>query len=167
MGTLYERCGLIVSVERGRGRTRQGEIICFPILKERHEYGLRRDLARLVQFEEENKAACCIEPIHPPMDVIRMIRHEGQTCFPVISALIHAPTLRYDGSILQTPGFDERTGLLFEPKGVEFLPVPEKPTKADAEAALRYSCMSCASFRSRGGKAKKTHHTRSPWPSYF
>ncbi|MFZ3327555.1 MAG: hypothetical protein WA231_17470, partial [Methylocella sp.] len=136
MGTLYERMGIIVNVARGRGRTRQGEIICFPVLKERNEYGLRRDLARVVQFTEENKLMGGVEPIHPPMDLIRMLKNEGQTSFPVISALIHTPTLRHDGSILQTPGFDERTGLLFEPQGVDFLPVLERPTKADAEDAL-------------------------------
>ena len=35
-----------------------------------------------------------------------------------------------------TPGFDEFTGILFDPLGVKFPPVPDKPTKAQAEAAL-------------------------------
>ena len=134
-GGVYERLGIIIGLGLGRGRTRRGEVIDYPALQERNEYGLRRDLARCVQFESENKKGE-MKPCHPPMDLIRMLKHEGQTRLPVISGLLTAPTLRADGSILQEPGFDERTGLLFEPKGVEFLPVPDNPTKEEARAAL-------------------------------
>ena len=65
-----------------------------------------------------------------------MIKQAGQIRLPVISGLIHTPTLRSDGSILQTPGFDERTGLFFDPRGVKFLPVLEAPTKEQAKEAL-------------------------------
>jgi hypothetical protein len=137
LGTLYERMGIIVSVARGRGRDRDGNIICFPMLKERNEYGLRRDLARCVQFTEEDKMTGGIVSIHPPMDVVRMLKSEGQTRLPVIAAMIHTPTLFHDGTILQKPGFDDKSGFLFDPKGVTFLPVMERPTKADAKQALQ------------------------------
>jgi putative DNA primase/helicase len=88
------------------------------------------------------------------MDLIRVLRNEGQTIFPVISALIHTPTLRHDGSILQTPGFDESTGLLFEPQGAAFLPVPEQPTKADAEAALNVLLYPLREFPFEGRKGE-------------
>ena len=37
---------------------------------------------------------------------------------------------------MDEPGYDDRTGLLYDPRGVEFLPIPAKPTKEDALVAL-------------------------------
>ncbi len=47
-----------------------------------------------------------------------------------------APTLRYDGSILQVPGYDKPTAIFFEPNGVTFPVIPDRPTKAEALVAL-------------------------------
>ncbi len=55
---------------------------------------------------------------------------------PILRAVVEAPTLRPDGSILQTPGYDEITGLFFDSGGIEFEPVPENPTIDDALSAL-------------------------------
>lgn len=51
-----------------------------------------------------------------------------------IDGVVEAPTIRPDGSILDTPGYDESTGLVYIPNG-EFLPIPDRPTLADAQAA--------------------------------
>lgn len=51
---------------------------------------------------------------------------------PHLAGIIEAPTLRSDGSILDKPGYDEQTGLLFHQGNTEFLPVPEAPTRDDA-----------------------------------
>jgi hypothetical protein len=56
---------------------------------------------------------------------------------PWLYGIIEAPTIRPDGTMLDQPGYDRATGLLFDPGGVEFLPVPEKPTREQAEEALR------------------------------
>jgi len=55
---------------------------------------------------------------------------------PVLVGIINAPMLRADGSILDRPGYDARTGLLFRSDGVVFDAVPDRPTKQDAERAL-------------------------------
>jgi putative DNA primase/helicase len=54
----------------------------------------------------------------------------------VLLGVVTAPTLRHDGSILQRPGYDESSRTVFEPNGVSFPPIPERPTKQDALAAL-------------------------------
>ena len=65
-----------------------------------------------------------------------LAKPDGWT-LPVLVGIIYCPTLRPDGTILDTYGYDPATGLYFMPtSGVEFLPVPETPTKADAKAAL-------------------------------
>jgi putative DNA primase/helicase len=53
-----------------------------------------------------------------------------------LTGVIHAPTLRHDGSILETPGYDIPTGLLYDPLGQVYPAIPQSPTKADAVAAL-------------------------------
>jgi putative DNA primase/helicase len=44
--------------------------------------------------------------------------------------------LRQDGTVLDTPGYDARTGLFYEPGTTEFPAIPAAPTRAEAEAAL-------------------------------
>ena len=55
--------------------------------------------------------------------------------FEQLESVIEAPTMRADGSILEVPGFDEATGLLYAP-GADFPPVPAAPTPEDVTAAL-------------------------------
>ena len=44
--------------------------------------------------------------------------------------------IRADGSMLDKPGYDRRTGLLFRPDGVAFQRIPDRPTREQAERAL-------------------------------
>lgn len=65
-----------------------------------------------------------------------LLARAGAWSFPVLRGIVTAPTLRADGSILQVPGYDATSGLIFEPGGCEFPPVPERPTRDEAVAAL-------------------------------
>jgi len=65
-----------------------------------------------------------------------LLARAGQWSFPVLRGIVTAPTLREDGSILQVPGYDAASGLIFEPGGATFPPVPESPTRNEAVAAL-------------------------------
>jgi putative DNA primase/helicase len=64
-----------------------------------------------------------------------LLANAGGWPFPPIVAVIEAPTLRLDGSVLQDPGYDAATGLYFDP-AIGFPPVPEGPTRDDALEAL-------------------------------
>lgn len=55
---------------------------------------------------------------------------------PVLRALTNHPTIRPDGSVLQAPGFDAATGLLYRPDAA-FPRVPDAPSMDDAKAALK------------------------------
>jgi putative DNA primase/helicase len=55
---------------------------------------------------------------------------------PVLSGVVNCPTLRADGSVIDTPGFDKSTGLLFAPEGTSYPPIPRCPNKDDAFRAL-------------------------------
>ncbi len=57
---------------------------------------------------------------------------------PVLAGLIDCPTLRPDGSILDAPGYDTATGLLFDPQGAAFPRLTPEPDKNEATLALGY-----------------------------
>lgn len=64
------------------------------------------------------------------------LARDGLWRLPRLAGVIHAPTLRHDGSVLDHPGYDEATGLLLEPLGDVFPPVPGEPDQEDAAEAL-------------------------------
>jgi hypothetical protein len=61
----------------------------------------------------------------------------GRWRLPVLTGLLDSPTLRADGSILDQPGYDAATGLLYDPRGSHYPPIPGRPTKATAQDALK------------------------------
>ena len=68
------------------------------------------------------------QPAHPPAWAIEGLANLG--VWPGIRPLegiVEAPTLRPDGSLLDTPGYDPATGLWFEPEET-FPAIPERPT---------------------------------------
>ncbi len=75
------------------------------------------------------------ETIRAPLDLARHLMARGEWKFPVLAGMIETPTLRRDGSILQTEGYDPSSQLYFDANGVTFPPIPEKPSRADAIAA--------------------------------
>jgi hypothetical protein len=62
------------------------------------------------------------------------LAREGQWRLPVLTGIINCPTVRSDGSILDLPGYDPQTGLLFDPQDTRFPLLPREP---DREVALR------------------------------
>lgn len=66
------------------------------------------------------------------------LAREGQWRLPVLTGIINCPTLRADGSILDLPGYDAQTGLLFDPQDVRFPALPRDPDQATALRALAF-----------------------------
>lgn len=56
---------------------------------------------------------------------------------PPLMSLVTAPTLRPDGTVLQTPGYDAATGLYYAPNG-DVPPVPEVPDVVDIQRARNF-----------------------------
>ena len=56
---------------------------------------------------------------------------------PILNAIIYAPTLRPDGSVVDQPGYDPKTGVYasFEPD--RFLPIDPMPNRNDAIQAIK------------------------------
>ena len=64
------------------------------------------------------------------------LAREGEWNLPVLTGLINRPTLRSDGSILDQPGYDGATGLLFDPENDRFPQVSGEPGRLEALEAL-------------------------------
>ncbi|HEY2229772.1 MAG TPA: DNA-primase RepB domain-containing protein [Xanthobacteraceae bacterium] len=72
----------------------------------------------------------------PPVQLVRMLlSRDKRWAFPRVSGIITTPTLRPDGSLLSTPGYDPRSELYLVP-GLQLPPVPERPTRDQAAASL-------------------------------
>jgi hypothetical protein len=87
--------------------------------------------------EKETKDGVKVVPIRPPgwlIDVVYRRGSYGGAVQPLID-IIESPTIRVDGSIFQTPGYDRQTGLILR-SSTSFPPVPESPTQSDAKNAL-------------------------------
>ena len=72
----------------------------------------------------------------PPWTIDTLIARPSWT-FPPLEGIICAPTIRPDGSILATPGYDPDTGLYLSIDQDTFPPILERPTIDDARQALR------------------------------
>jgi hypothetical protein len=54
-----------------------------------------------------------------------------------LNGVTHTPTIRPDGSILDEPGYDDETGLLYLPDDSVDMPlIPDSPTAAEIDAAV-------------------------------
>jgi len=131
--TLFQRGGRIVQVQT-REREKDGTLI--PGIYALSRATLREHLASSAAWlqNHEKKGLVCV---HPPMWAVDAVHDRG--CWPGLRHLARVartPTLRADGSILQTPGYDtasEQLVLLDR----DYPPVPERPTQEDARQAAR------------------------------
>jgi putative DNA primase/helicase len=78
------------------------------------------------------------KPINPPEEVARgILAGQDGWLFPSVAGVITSPTLRPDGSILATEGYDPTTKL-YVAKIPKMPPIPATLTKEDAARALSY-----------------------------
>lgn len=78
------------------------------------------------------------KPTDAPKAVVdTYLARVGRWNCPALTGIIESPTLRPDGSILDKPGYDPKTGLIFDPGATSFEPIPENPTLEDARSAVQ------------------------------
>jgi hypothetical protein len=134
---VYQRAHRLSRILRGapapRWLRRAAEA---PVIVEADAAWLRQLAQRAATWERFDKRAKEWQPILPPREVIETLIALQEWLFPPLYGVIEAPTLRPDGSVLTTPGYDPETYLYLEPS-CPFLAIPETPTSEDAVAALR------------------------------
>ena len=92
------------------------------------------EIATFMKFDGRSSAWRAIDA---PFDTFRTWLAQGTwDGLREVDAIMRAPFVRYDGSICDTPGYDEASLALYAP-GEPFPAIPEAPTKDDAHAALQ------------------------------
>ena len=76
------------------------------------------------------KAVSC-----PALVARSVLARHGEWPFPQIRAVVSLPTMRSDGTIINTRGFDRQSGILFESDRT-WPEIPERPDRAAAVTAL-------------------------------
>lgn len=146
---LYQRGGQIVRPVRGElvdaaHATKAPATILHPLNK----HGLVEALTQAADWvkpDGRRRPDGQVGRVNCPMNVAETLLARGQWRLRRLTAIIDAPTLRADGSVLDAPGYDQETGLLLE-CGAQFGAVPESPTHADAHAALKRLSALVAAF---------------------
>lgn len=137
---VYQRSGSLVRVIRTeslsiRGLERpQGALLICPLDA---AYLQGRMTGAATWLKEDARRADLVTCDAPVRIAEVLLSSHGDWKAPALIGTIEAPTLRPDGSILETPGYDSSTGLLYDPGETVFPTIPESPSPSDAQAALR------------------------------
>lgn len=96
---------------------------------------ITQSVSLITETESEDEVE--VKPTRPPGWLIDAVYRRGSYGGAVrpLSGIVESPTIRVDGSIVQTPGYDPQTGLIFRPSA-DFPAVPDETTKDDAAKAL-------------------------------
>ena len=133
---LYQRGGLIVATGFAKMQTWDGKTIIGQVIEDRGDYALIEDAEAVAKFVKLDRRGN-LRPAPAPMALIRTLKdRKHRLKFPVLVALVNCPSISADGKLLDQPGFDPATGVLYDPLGVEFPRVGDMPSKRMAEAAL-------------------------------
>ena len=101
-------------------------------------YGLAELLSQVARWERYDARSEEWVTIDAPLKIATtMMQRSGLWRLPILSGIISAPTLRADGSLLQTPGYDKATGLILDTQGASYPPILDRPSQAEARAALK------------------------------
>lgn len=101
------------------------------------QHSLAQKLGSHVQYWSYNARGAQVFRDPPPELSKRLLSLGGQRGLKPLKAIITAPTLRLDGSVLDTPGYDLDTKLLYHPPANEpHHAIPMTPSLAQAKAAL-------------------------------
>lgn len=115
-----------------------------PIIMQIDRAALRNELNNMANFYAVKKVKGTeddyeLKDVPPPKDLADQILALAPNKWPLspLKSIVEAPMLRPDGSILNTPGYDQKTQLYYVPgPGMERCQIPENPTQEDAIAAM-------------------------------
>jgi hypothetical protein len=102
---------------------------------------LRDRLAQAAKFVTVYDRGQTVEavPAYPPQAIVPILLARDTWCLRPLRGIIEVPVLRFDGSVLATPGYDAPTALLYTPDpGLNVPPIPDNPTPRQVDAATDF-----------------------------
>lgn len=135
---LFQRHGRIVRVAEVEELDSAGETVLATRVVPVTETYLAELMGRVADWRRFNERTRQWVTLRCPAAVPRTYlgRAGAKWHLPHLAAVIHTPTLRADGGVLDVPGYDRPTRLFFDPSGTRFPEIPEWPEYADVEEAL-------------------------------
>lgn len=137
---IFQRGGLLVRLTRAQSesarrglRRSSGSLVIRPI-EVPHLVERLTAAAHWMKFNAKTKEW---SEIDCPDRVAKTFEARGKWTLKSLAGTIEAPTLRPDGSVLATPGYDEVTGLYYDPGDISFPAIKTTPTREDALEALQ------------------------------
>jgi len=133
---LFDRGGILVTPITTKAQGANGQETTTVALMQVSLPLAREFMGRAALFQRFDGRSMAWVKTKPPRDIAElMLVRQGRWPFAKIHGVLAAPTLRPDGSLLSTEGFDPATGLyVLSPPDMPL--IPEQPTHADAVAAL-------------------------------
>jgi len=111
----------------------------LPLLTRHDRYSLAHEIEQHIQFTTETEAGGFRPVALPPTFVDHFIAYRDSR-LPRVGAIVTAPLMMPDGTLLAPPGLDRDRKLVFriEPRLMEMLPSPERCTKQETAKALDF-----------------------------
>lgn len=139
-GNIYQRSGYLARLIKTKAETVHGvkrpagNTVIVPVEQDYLIDRLNRLMGWQKWSDRKGKLVTCNAP-RPVASTI--LARAGTWNFRHLVGVINAPTLRPDGSVLDQPGYDEQTGLLFV-DGQPFPSIPKRPSHERGRRALDY-----------------------------
>jgi hypothetical protein len=134
--TLFQRRGRLVMVRRSRAAADQIKTSSDATVADVTPDLLSHRLHRLADFVTRD-ARGGKHPVHVPPRILSDLMVRGDFDVPELIGITTVPVLRGDGTVLDTPGYDPVTQLLYAPAAdLVIPPIPRNPTAEDVAQAV-------------------------------
>lgn len=138
---VYVRARMLVTIARDGSprehwvRRQPGAPVIVPV-EHAQMMGMLDRAAQWVKADKRREGGQA--PAMPPALIATQLLARTEWPFNYLEAVIETPTIRADGTILDQPGYDDATGVMFEPEPGTGAspPIPEHPTPQDVHAAV-------------------------------
>lgn len=137
---VYSRCGelvrLVIDDDSGSGIVRPAGSIR---IRQLTQPILREQLGKVAEFlqTQQTKEGERFKQVPPPSWCLSAFLQRGTwKGVPPLRGVVTCPTLRHDGSVLATPGYDVASGLLYMPTLQSQYPLITQPTQEDVRQAV-------------------------------
>jgi putative DNA primase/helicase len=131
---VYQRDMGLVRVAQVPAKNSGGEILKVPRIVKMTGAILSRLAGQSASWQRFDKRSQKMVAVDPPKPVVeQMLDMSGQWPFPCLTGIIQCPTLRRDGSLLASEGYDEASGLVLV-SAVALPPIGD--SRAEAKVAL-------------------------------
>lgn len=156
---VFQQAGRVVHIVNAAEVTDTEEIkraADSPVIREASALTIQQFGMHVTEFVKWNERKKTYLPTVCPRSLAEhYLVKVGGWGLPGLHGIVEAPTIRPGGTILQTPGYDAKSGLYYQP-GIPFPRIPDSPSREDAQAAIARLRNIVRAFEFASGEAEAT-----------